>query len=152
MTVPTGGLPQLVREGLSVYPVPPALKGPRRLEVVKADEGTRGTCVQFAGISDLGASASLVGKTLLAAESDLPENLSLMDAESLVGISVVDERFGNLGTVREVLRGPAGDVWSVRGAFGEVLIPAVDEFVLGQDDDGAIHVRVPDGLVSGGGR
>jgi 16S rRNA processing protein RimM len=53
-----------------------------------------------------------------------------------------------LGAISEVLRGPAQDVWVIRGPYGEVMLPAVDEVVLGVSDDAPIEVRAPEGSVS----
>lgn len=151
VTVPVHGLPSLMRKGLEVAVVPPPLKGPRVRSVASADDGDRGQLVRLDGVGDLDAASSLVGKTLLARVDDLPEGFEYHDADWLVGRAVVDEKIGPLGRIEEVMVGPANDVWSIMGPFGEVMIPVVDEFVLGTDDDGAIHVSVPDGLVDAEG-
>ena len=151
VTVPVHGLPSLMRKGLEVAVVPPPLKGPRVCSVASADDGDRGQLVRLDGVGDLDVASSLVGKTLLARVDDLPEGFEYHDADWLVGRAVVDEKIGPLGRIEEVMVGPANDVWSIMGPFGEVMIPVVDEFVLGTDDDGAIHVSVPDGLVDAEG-
>ena len=151
MTVPVHGLPSLMRKGLEVAVVPPPLKGPRVRSVASADDGDRGQLVRLAGVDGIDAASSLVGKTLLARVGDLPEGFEYHDADWLMGRSVVDEKIGPLGRIEEVMVGPANDVWSIMGPFGEVMLPVVDEFVLGTDEDGAIHVSAPDGLVGAEG-
>ncbi len=47
----------------------------------------------------------------------------------LVGCAVEDEQGGAIGTVDEVLEMPSTDVYVVRGPRGEVLIPAVKDYV-----------------------
>ena len=148
MTVPVHGLPSLVREGLEVACVPPALRGSRwyRVEAVVAD-GRAGSLVQLSGVGTLDAAEELVGKTLLARVCDLPADLSLHDPERLVGRAVTDAVLGELGTISEIMQGPAQDVWVIEGPFGEVLVPVVDAVVSEVPDEGPIEVRVPAGLV-----
>ena len=49
------------------------------------------------------------------------------------------------------MRGPANDVWVVRGELGETLLPVVDAVVGTPPDEGPIPVRVPAGLEPSGG-
>ena len=44
------------------------------------------------------------------------------------------------------MRGPANDVWVVRGARGEILLPVIDDVVSAVPESGPIPVRVPAGL------
>ena len=145
------GLPFLLAEGMEVTVVPPALKGPRSV-VVRRVAGTGLTrLVSFSGIDDLDSAHGLVGRTILAPENALPEDVQRYDAYGLIGRVVVDERWGLLGHIDEVLRGPTQDVWVVRGSYGEVLVPAVDAFVSHVPEQGDIVVDLPEGLVDGEG-
>lgn len=147
VTVSVHGLPSLVREGLEVVAVPPELRGPRSHVVLScATDDRAGALVSLSGVSDLRAAEALVGKTLLAREADLPADLALHDAERLVGREVVSAGEGDAGTIAEVLRGPANDVWVVRGERGEILLPVIDEVVSEAPETGPITVRVPAGL------
>ena len=61
----------------------------------------------------------------------------------LMGREVVDERFGSLGTIVEIMSTPANDVWVVEGdRYGEVLIPVIEQVVLDLPDTGTISVHV----------
>lgn len=145
--VPTHGLPLLLREGLVVVPVPPALKGPRSLTVRGCADGSAGQLVSFEGVCSIGEAAALVGKNLLARVDDLPSDLELHDADALVGREVVDVAYGPLGAICEVMRGPANDVWVVRGARGEVLVPVVEHLIRQWEPDSPVVVELPRGLV-----
>lgn len=149
MTVPVHGLPPLLHEGLEVSIVPPTLKGPRSRVVtsVSGDEG--GMLVSLRGVDDLNAAEHLVGRTLLARWDDLPDGFELHDADALVGREVQDARFGDLGSITEVMRGPANDVWVVEGPRGEVLLPVVNEVVSSVPPTGPIQVSAPEGLIGG---
>lgn len=148
VTVAVHGLPALVHEGLEVAVVPPGLRGSRwhTVESVRRDDRA-GELVALSGVSSLADAEELVGKTLLARVRDLPADLPLHDPERLVGREVSDVRLGPLGTIAEVILGPANDVWAVRGPSGEVLLPVVDAVVTEVPASGDISVRVPDGLV-----
>lgn len=53
----------------------------------------------------------------------------------LVGCSVEDEAGQSLGEVVDVLKMPSTDVYQVLGRRGEILVPAVSDFVVG------VHIR-----------
>lgn len=143
------GLPSLVCAGMSVALVPPALKGPRWYTVRTCTGEGDSRLVGFEGVSDLEASSKLVGRSVLVRVEDLPDDLYLHDALRVMGREVCDASCGSLGLVEEVMQGPANDVWVVRGARGEVLVPAVEQVVLEVPEDGAIRVDLPLGLVPG---
>ena len=148
--VPTNGLPLLLREGLEVALVPPRLKGPRSLWVDSCSERGGGALVSFGGIQTLGDASQIVGKTVLVRKRDLPDDFELHDSRSVVGREVVDMRLGPIGTVVDVMRGPAQDVWVVDGACGETLIPVVDAIVRSWEEGGPLVVDLPRGLAEEG--
>ncbi len=145
--VPTHGLPFLLHTGLVLSVVPPELKGPRSHTVVSCVEAGAGHLVSFTDVNTLNAASRLVGKFLLARVEDLPSDYALKDVDALLGREVQDVRWGLLGTIEEVMRGPANDVWSLQGPYGEVLIPAVEPVVVSWQEEGPLVVQVPNGLV-----
>lgn len=60
------------------------------------------------------------------------------------GLPVVGEAGEALGTVREVLTYPANDVFVVTGDHGELMVPAVKEWVEVRKD--RVVIRDPEGL------
>jgi 16S rRNA processing protein RimM len=65
----------------------------------------------------------------------------------IVGLSVFTEEGEELGRVIDVLPTGANDVYVVKGADGEILLPAIKEVILHVDlDRGALLVRLLDGL------
>lgn len=147
VTVCVDGLPQLMRVGLTVAVVPPALRG-GRWHVVEAcsDDDRSGQLVTLSGAATLKDAEGLVGKTLLARESDLPDDLALHDAPALVGREVCVEGTDERGWIEEVMIGPANDAWCVRTRAGEVILPVIDEVVSTVPESGPITLRLPDGL------
>lgn len=146
VAVPADGLPPVLSTGLRVAIVPPALKGTRWHTVTDVSDSPSGQLVALSGVGDLGAARDIAGKSILVAEEDLPEGLELHDPQRLCGLEVTDERLGLLGTIAEVMVGPANDVWVVQGDKGETLVPVVEEMLLGMDEDEVIHVSIPVGL------
>jgi 16S rRNA processing protein RimM len=138
-----------MQKGLEVCLVPPALHVERFRTVASVEDGRRGRLVSFEGVRDLGAAEELAGKYVLAREADLDWSQAAGDARAFVGLAVVDETYGALGEVTGVMLGSAQDVLVVEGPYGEVLVPAVDAFVLGVSEDGVVSTRVPNGLVEG---
>ena len=64
-------------------------------------------------------------------------------------IKVIDERYGDLGILQDVIKTPANDVWVLNGKYGEVLIPLTDEcadsFV--PNDELIVYTHIIDGLI-----
>ena len=146
VTVPVHGLPLLVRVGLEVAVVPPPLRGPRWHVVTACTSDDRaGALVALSGVGSISEAERLVGSYLLARVDDLPEDLALLDAERLVGREVSCDD-GARATIAEVMRGPANDVWVLRGERGELLLPVIPATVPSVPDEGPIEVSVPAGI------
>ena len=151
MTVPVHGLPPLLREGMEVAIVPPPLKESRWHTVRSVQSAAHGQLVALSDVDDIGGAEALIAKTLLADVSDLPDDYLMHDIDAIIGRDVTDEVHGPLGSITEVLSGTAQDVWVVQGPYGEVLMPAIDEFVVDLPQSGAIVVRVPEGTIASEG-
>ena len=105
--------------------------------------------LRLEGRESIEAVQPLVGCTVLMALRDLPEPA---DDEfywhQLQGLKVVDRQLGELGVMTDLLSTAAHDIYVVEGPFGEVLIPAVAQFVLDIDPEaGLVRVDLPEGLV-----
>lgn len=148
MTVPVHSLPSLIAEGMIVVPVPPALKGPRKFSVISVESDDReGSLVTFEDVITISDAEELVGKTLLVEEDCLPENFGLVNASLLVGREVRDTEHGSLGEITEVLVGPTQNVWVIEGSYGQIMMPAVEEFIHEAPVEGPITVSIPQGLL-----
>ena len=90
----------------------------------------RGVRLKFEGIDDRNAAETLRGKLLFVDESEkisLPKGRFFV--HDILGMRVHDESGNELGTVSDVLRYPANDLYVVRGGGRDIMIPAVREFV-----------------------
>ena len=129
--------------------MPPALKTSRYHTVAQADaQGGPAQLVAFEDVTSLSEASELVGKTVLARLDDLPATVALMDRDALVGACVRDRTLGLLGTISEVMAGPAQDVYVLDRNGAEVLAPVLPEFIVGRDDDGSVLLDLPEGAVA----
>jgi len=83
-------------------------------------------------------------------ESELP---ALADGQyrfyQLVGLQVVDVQHGPLGSLMNLMTTAGHDTYIVDGDSGEILIPAVPEFILDIDLEGqTMKVDLPEDLIS----
>ncbi|HEX9005712.1 MAG TPA: ribosome maturation factor RimM [Bacteroidota bacterium] len=152
-----------VRGELIVLPMTDAPQRFRRLKqlLVGTDEETtaemavagvriepRGIRLKLEGIDDRDAAERLVG-SLLFVDADhrirLPKGRYFI--HDIVGLTVVDETRGVVGTVHDVLKYPAHDVYVVAFHDREYMIPAVKEFIRDIDlPSGRLTVRLIEGM------
>ena len=100
------------------------------------------------GVDDVNAAMVLKGRTVSIDRTGvvLPEGRHFI--ADLMGLDVLDADSGEkLGVVADVLTPPAHEVYVVRGAGCEYLIPAVDEFLIETNVEGGyIRVRLIEGM------
>lgn len=105
--------------------------------------------LRFQGYESINLAEPLLGAQLLIDRSQLPE---LEDDEyywhQLKGLSVIDCQHGLLGHLEQMFTTSAHDTYVVNGVRGEIMIPVVEQFVLGIDlQQRVINVDLPDGLL-----
>ena len=70
--------------------------------------------------------------------------------QDILGLSVYSESGECLGKIEEVLTMPASDIYVVRGARGEILLPVVDQVIRQVDvEAGRVVVHLMEGLSRG---
>jgi len=104
--------------------------------------------LQLEGVNDRDAAEALRGQWLWVTRD---EAVLLAEHEyficDIVGLLAQVESGETLGRVVEVISTGANDVYVIRTAEGELLLPAIHDVVLAVDmDAGVLRVRVPDGL------
>ncbi|MGA7159878.1 MAG: ribosome maturation factor RimM [Bacteroidota bacterium] len=121
----------------------------RKIEKVS----TRGNdiYVKFYEVNDRNASEALVGHFLFVEETGrkrlAPGEFFVDD---LIGMSVCDSGKKALGIVKDVVRYPGQDVYIVKTAIGEVMVPAVRDIVRDVDaKNRTIIIDPPEGLFEG---
>lgn len=107
--------------------------------------------MKFRQSRDRSEAESLRGTLLFVEEAELgdlePGGFWIKD---LIGCEVVTVSGHSLGEMVEVLEGQQQDLWRVRTANGDLLVPAVKDIVKEVDLDGArIVIDPPEGLIEG---
>jgi 16S rRNA processing protein RimM len=124
-------------------------KGARRTLTVGSTRDDRGRLlVRFSEVRDRAEADAARGLLLSIARDDVaaPPEGHFYDWQ-LEGLAVEDEDGRRLGTFSRVEQAPAQDLWVVDTGDGEVMVPAVDEFVRRVDlEGGRIVLHVIPGL------
>ena len=143
-------LPFVFPVGLEVWLVPPPA-GVRSGRIEDVRRGPKGPLVKISGIDDVDAAQRAVGSDLVARASDIPAQWTESageDEDDPIGLVVTDVVRGLLGEIVDVIVTGANDVWVVEWPLGEVLLPVIDDVILGIDYDGrTAEVRALDGLL-----
>jgi 16S rRNA processing protein RimM len=133
----------------SVLVTDPAEAGP--LTVADARNHSGKLVVRFEGYTDRTGAETLSGIRLVIDSDDLPpsDDPDEFHDHELVGLAAVLADGSTLGTVTEVVHGPAGELLAVARTEGsEALIPFIREFVPEVDvAGGRVVVTPPEGLL-----
>ena len=106
--------------------------------------------LKLSGIDDRTAAEACRQKDLYITEDELPElPEDTYYIRDLIGMQVVTEEGGVLGTLSDVLQNTAQDVYEVQREEGKaLLIPGVAEFIREVNlAERTIFVRLPEGLL-----
>lgn len=120
------------------------------LEIVRRVVHKGQLLVRFRGYESLAQVEPLLQSRVLAATEDLPE-LAADEYywEQLQGLQVIDRQRGPLGQLENMFTNAAHDTYVVAGQYGEIMIPAVKEFVLAIDlQEQVVRVDLPPGLLA----
>jgi 16S rRNA processing protein RimM len=136
---------------------PERVAAKRQLVLWRADTGARSFAVRegrvagrflllgLEGVDDISAAEELKGSLVMTAEEGLePLPAGTYYRHQILGLAVRDPEGRGLGLVEDILSVGPHDVYVVRGGGGELLIPAVSEFILRIDlEQGELVVRPP---------
>jgi len=105
--------------------------------------------LRLQGYDSIDQVEEMVGAQVLLHEAQLP---ALEEDEyywaDLKGLQVVDQQKGVLGKLHQMFTTAAHDTYVVTGPYGEVLIPAVSQFIQEINlDQQVMKVDLPEGLV-----
>ncbi|MCS7056114.1 MAG: ribosome maturation factor RimM [Thermoflexales bacterium] len=119
---------------------------PYRLLACRPHQG--GVLLRLERVTTRNAAEALRGARVLIRTSDLPVlPPGEYYAYQLIGLRVVRESGEVLGELSEVLRTGSNDVYVVKTAMGELLLPAIESVIRSIDlATGTMTVVVPEGL------
>ena len=100
------------------------------------------------GVSTIEAAIALKNKLVYIKRADVELPSGDFFIQDILGFPVLDEEGANIGTLKEILPRPGGDVYVVVSKDGaERLIPDVPAFMLEKNlNEGFIRVRLIEGL------
>jgi 16S rRNA processing protein RimM len=123
----------------------------RPYEVASARVHQQSAILQLTDVDSVEAAVELRGQLLsIPAEAAARPRRGEHFVHDIEGLRVQTEKGRELGTIREILRTGANDVYVLEGPLGEVLIPAIADVVRKVDvGGGRIVVRLLPGLLPG---
>jgi len=120
----------------------------QRRSVGTVNARARGIRMYLTGVDSRTEAEELVGSFLfVTADERVPLTTGSYFVDQVVGLRVVNEEGADIGTVKEVMKLPAQDVYVVENAGKRAMIPAVREFVVRIDlQEGVMVVKLIEGL------
>lgn len=107
--------------------------------------------VKFDDIDTIPQAKELLGNDLYAPVESLPqqkENKHRVNFNQLIGFTVFDKQFGEIGKVDEILEFPDNPVFKIINNNKEILIPVNDKFIKKVDKEKKIiEIEAPKGLI-----
>lgn len=150
VAISAGNLSFHVAPGMSLWVVPPDHELIRETTVTACTERENNWLLLLEGVTDRTTAQRLAGRYLLALEPEGEQDVDSARADTLppsfIGRVVHDEQAGFLGTIVEEQTGRAQMLWVVEGPLGEILVPAVDAFIVRIEEE-VIYVTLPKGLL-----
>ena len=123
----------------------------KETKVLSASVSTRFVLMLIEGVSDREAAQALKNKTLYLHRNDIPVEEGAVLIADMIGLDVIDVDSGRVyGKLTEVNDGVQAKLYTVKTKSGDVLLPAVPEFVVRVDVEDAIYIRPIPGLLDGG--
>ena len=114
----------------------------REVRVTRAFVGRGQAVLALEGVSDMDAALRLKNTVVYAKREDIPLEEGASFIADLIGLPVTDADTGRVyGTVKDVSQMPSSDMYTVKTEKGDVLFPAVREFVVKVDTEEGIFIR-----------
>lgn len=116
-------------------------------DVLSSSVMKRHVLATLEGINDVDVAMTLKETVVYAERDDIPLEEGDYFIIDLVGLPVIDADNGTeYGTVSDVFNAGASDIYTVKTANGDRMIPAVPEFVINIDLEKGIFVRPIEGM------
>ncbi len=98
-------------------------------------------------IGDMDEAQKMRGEVLYAAREDIPIEEGSYFIADLIGLDVIDASSGRVyGKIADVTNRGASDIYVIDTKSGEVLFPAVDEFIDRVDIECAVYIKPIEGM------
>lgn len=123
-------------------------KGEKSIKVVSARPHGNMVILMLDGVDDMDKARALKNKVLYMKREDAKLSKDVWFRQELFDCKVFNNETGaELGVITDVSETGANDVWHIKTANGEVLIPAIKDVVVSVDIvEGIIKINVLKGL------
>jgi 16S rRNA processing protein RimM len=100
-------------------------------------------------ISTIEAAQQLLKRDVFAPlEMQVKQEEGFIAWDDLIGYSVIDNKYGAIGTIMNVLNYPQQDIFEIHFKGKEILLPAIEDFITKIDvKSTTLYVQAPDGLI-----
>ncbi len=106
-----------------------------------------GAVLGLDSITNMDEAQKMRGTVLYANRDDIPIEEGSYFIADLIGLEVIDVDSGRIyGDIKDVINRGASDIYVVNTKSGEVLFPAVDEFVCRVDIEKAVYITPIEGM------
>ncbi len=116
-------------------------------DVGRAFVSKNAAVMRLSSVKDMDEAQRMRGTVLYAARGDVPIDEGAYFIADLIGLDVIDADSGRVyGQITEVINRGAQDIYVIKTKTGEVLFPAVGEFVDSVDVEKAVYIRPIEGM------
>lgn len=116
-------------------------------EVGRSFVSKNAAVMRLSSVKDMDEAQRMRGTVLYAAREDIPIDEGAYFIADLIGLDVVDADTKRVyGKITEVINRGASDIYVIKTKAGDVLFPAVGEFVDSVDVENAVYVRPIEGM------
>lgn len=139
--------PEFVKKFKTLYFDP---SGEKSVKVISARPHGNIVILMLEGVATVDEARNMRGTVLYMKRSDARLPKGTWFIQELIGCSVVDADTGKVyGEITDVTSTGANDVYSIKTPSGEVLFPAVKEFIESTDvEEGKVQIRPIKGIFS----
>ena len=116
-------------------------------KVSRAFVSKNSVVMRLSCIKDMDEAQRMRDTVLYAAREDIPIDDGAYFIADLIGLEVIDADSGEIyGKIVDVINRGASDIYVIKTKKGEVLFPAVDEFISSVDTERAVFVKPIEGM------
>ena len=114
----------------------------KEVRITRAFVGRGQAVLALEGISDMDAALRLKNTVVYAKREDIPLQEGATFIADLIGLPVTDADTGRVyGKIKDVSQMPSSDMYLIETKAGDVLFPAVEEFVVRVDLEEGVFLR-----------
>ena len=123
----------------------------RAVKVLHASVQKQFVIATLEGVADEESANRLRERIVYAERKDIPVEDGSHFIVDIIGLPVKHADTGEvLGEIADINTRGARDLYVVKNAYGEFMVPAVPEFIVDIDTDDAVYMRPIPGLLDGG--